>query len=152
MTTTVAELAALLKASSAPKLKGVGQVWRLDGTDRRAEELRESFLALAARIPSVFVHCDGGQPEEPSLKAATQVARDVWCLPSAATAQDLSAWLYMGNWQLYARKEPLTELRDLCRADDAGVRLFVREAGVSFIVDSFHDNAHWTIGLEPHDA
>lgn len=77
MTTTVAELAALLKTASAPGLKGGGQVWRLDGTDRRAEALRQALLGIAAHFPSVFVHYDGGQPEQPTLKAAAQVAPGV---------------------------------------------------------------------------
>ncbi len=60
MKATVADLAALLRASSAPKLLGASQVWRLDGTDRQAESLRESFLALAARFPTVFAQKGSG--------------------------------------------------------------------------------------------
>lgn len=144
---TVADLIALLKTSAAPNLTGSGQVWRLDGNDRMAEDLRRYFLDIAARFPSVFVHYDGGQPDAPSLREAKQIAPDVWRLPVAATGQDLAAWLHMGNWQLYGRSAPLNELRDLCRTGDLGVLSFAREAGVTFIVDSFHDDAHWTICL-----
>lgn len=69
-------------------------------------------------------------------------------MPLGATGTDLSAWLYMGNWQLYSRREPLKELQDLCRASDEAVTSFVNEHGLLFIVDSFHDDGHWTIGLQ----
>jgi hypothetical protein len=146
--TTIADLKAVLETSSARKLKNSGDVWRLDGNDRGAEQLRKNFLAVAARFPWVYVHYDGGTPDEPSLRGAEQVAPDVWRLPIAATATDLSAWLYMGNWQLYARLEPLEEVQDLCRASDDTVTSFIRGHGLAFIVDSFHDDVHWTIGLQ----
>jgi hypothetical protein len=145
---TVADLRAVLEAASPRKLKASGDVWRLDGTDRGAEQLRIGLLSVASRFPSVYVHYDGDAPSEPSLRGTEQVAPDVWRLPTAATGTDLSAWLYMGNWQLYSRQEPLQELQDLCRASDEAVTAFVREHGLGFIIDSFHDDVHWTIGLQ----
>jgi hypothetical protein len=145
--TTVADLRAVLEASSARKLRASGNVWRLGGNDHGAEELRSGLLSVASLFTSVYVHYDGGGPSEPSLRDAEQVAHDLWRLPMAATGPDLSAWLYMGNWQLYAREEPLQKLQDLCRASDGEVASFVAENDLLFIVDSFHDDAHWTIGL-----
>jgi hypothetical protein len=95
----------------------------------------------------VFVHYDGGTPSELSLRAAKKVAPDVWRIPNGATGTDLSAWLYMGNWQLYSRREPLEELQDLCRASDDAVSSFVHEQDLLFIFDSFHDDGHCTVGL-----
>lgn len=148
MSATAEDLLSLLKAGTANGLTGEGPVWRLDGVDRGAEALRESFLATAARFPTVYVHYDGERPDEPTLQGTTSVVPNVWLLPAGASGKDLSSWLYMGNWQLYARREPLRELRDLCRTEDAGVSRFVRDSAVTFIIDSFHDDTHWTIGLQ----
>ncbi len=145
--TTVADLRSALQSASARKLTTCGNVWRLDGNDQGAEQLRLALLSAASRLPSVYVHYDGGAPSEPSLQGAEQVVPDVWRMPLGATGADLSAWLYMGNWQLYSRSEPLTELQDLCRASDEAVASLVNEHGLLFIVDSFPDDGHWTIGL-----
>ncbi len=146
--TNVSDLRAALESASARKLANSGNVWRLDGNDRGAEQLRQSLLSVASRFPSVHVHYDGGAPSERSLRGAKQVATDVWQVPLGATGSDLSAWLSMGNWQLYSRREPLNELQDLCRASDEAVAFFVNKHDLLFIVDSFHDNGHWTIGLQ----
>jgi hypothetical protein len=145
--TGVADLVALLSAGPVPGLRGSADVWRLDGLASKTEALRRALLSLAAGFPAVFVHYDGEQPREPSLASAQAVAPRVWRVPSGASGTDLSTWLYMGNWQLYARAAPLTRIPDLSRSDDAGVRRFVQEANVRFVIDSFHDDAQWIIAV-----
>jgi hypothetical protein len=137
----------VLNSSTVRGLAGGGSVWRLDGTSAQVQSLREHLLDLAARSTSVFVHYDGGKPDEPSLEETQALRGDLWRLPASATGHDLASWLYMGNWQLYSRDEPLANLEDLCRADDEGVLRFLSESAVDFIVDSFHDDIEWTIGL-----
>jgi hypothetical protein len=149
---SVSDLRAWLEASRAPGLRGAATVWRLDGKHQEADDLRVALLALVLRFPSVFLHYDGDPPEEPSLEASSRVAPNVWRLPPAASGRELGAWLSMGNWQLYARGEPLQVLPDLCRADDEAVRDFVRRSAVAFVIDSFHDNVEWTLGLHPAAA
>jgi len=137
----------VLNSSTVRGLAGGGGVWRLDGTSAQVESLRERLLDLAARSSTVFVHYEGGKPDEPSLGEAQALSADLWRLPASATGRDLSSWLYMGNWHLYSREQPLAKVEDLCRADDAGVLNFVRASGVGFVIDSFHDDVQWTIGL-----
>jgi hypothetical protein len=149
MTSTAAELFSVLSSSAAKDLTGHGAVWRLDGINRGTEALRESLLSTAARLPDLHVHYDGGRPDETSLQSSVAVAPSVWLVPAGASGKDLASWLYMGNWQLYSRPEPLKELIDLCRTDDASVSKFLQDSGLSFIIDSFHDDTSWTIGLQP---
>ena len=147
MSSPAARMFDVLESSAVRGLAGGGSVWRLDEISAGAEALRERLLDLAARSSSVFVHYDGGRPDEPSLSEAQTLSENLWRLPPLATGRDLASWLYMGNWQLYSRDKPLANLEDLCRADDAGVLRFLAESKVEFIIDSFHDDREWTIGL-----
>lgn len=147
MMPTVAALLEVLKAAPLRGLSGGCNAWQLDGVDRETEGLRLRLLDTAARFPTVYVHYDAEHPNEPTLKNATHVSNGVWRVPVGASGEDLSSWLYLGNWQMYARAEPLETVRDLCRTDRAGLSRFVLEAEVAFVIDSFHDDTQWTIGL-----
>src|SRR5687767_14936847 len=116
MSSPTAQMLEVLRSCGVRGLTGGDAVWRLDGTSHQVESLRERLLDLAARSATVFVHYDGGEPSEPSLSEVQALSADLWRLPASATGRDLSAWLYMGNWQLYSREEPLTRLEDLCRS------------------------------------
>jgi hypothetical protein len=136
----------LLRSSRARK-HNAGYVWRLDGQDRETLSLRRSLLSTAILTQRVFVHYDGDSPDGLTLAGTKEVEPQVWELAPQASADDLSRWLYMGNWQLYSKDEPLQVIPDLCRASDLRVAGFVDRAGIDFIIDSFHDDDHWTIGV-----
>lgn len=142
----------VLKASKASEVKGSSAVWRIQGNDHHADSLRTTLLGVAAGFHTVYVHYDDPPPIGTSLQGAKSVGPGIWMIPKHASSTDLAAWLYMGNWQMYASKAPLPALVDLARCDDAGVSGFVRDSGVSFIIDAFHDNTLWTIGLHLADS
>jgi hypothetical protein len=155
MNSTAFEILDVLNATQVRGLAGSGGVWRLNGIAAQYESIRERLLSIAARSSPLFVHYDGDKPDGPSLAETVALAENVWRLPALASGRDLNSWLYMGNWQLYSRETPLTKLEDLCRADADGVMRFVQSTGVRFVIDSFHDNIQWTIGLadhSPHDT
>jgi hypothetical protein len=56
-------------------------------------------------------------------------------------------WLYLGNWQLYVADAPIRAIPDLCRASDAEVVRFMADNDVTAVIDSFHDNLSWVVGL-----
>jgi hypothetical protein len=120
-----------------------GAIWRLDGSSRQAEACKADVLAAVCRSARPFVHYEDSPVG--LLEGAAEVVPGVWQLPLGASGPVVLEWLYMGNWQLYVRSEPLVEVPDLCRASDAEVEAFVRESGASVVIDSFHDDVSWVV-------
>ena len=58
----------------------------------------------------------------------------------------------MGNWQLYVADTRQEYIPELCRADSQKVNEFMRRGSVSLVIDSFHDDNHWTVGASQDDA
>jgi hypothetical protein len=67
-------------------------------------------------------------------------------LQGAAPVAAVRCWLADGNWQMLSFPAP-AELKDLVRATAEEVECFVSEHHLQFVIDSFHDNANWIVGL-----
>ncbi len=136
-------------------IRGITQdsgVWRIDGTSREIEGLKAALLHSICEHSSPFVHYDEAPPGDGSLGSSEAAAPGVWRVPRGASGVQLMGWLYMGNWQLYLAEEPLESIPDLCRAKSGEVTAFLRSTKVVVMIDSFHDDDHWTVGVAQHDA
>jgi hypothetical protein len=140
MTTLLSEL---LEANRG---RGVRGVWRIEGSSERVERLKAQVLEAICRETQPFVHYEDPPVGLPGTVGATGCALGVWRLPLGASGGHLLSWLYLGNWQLYVRAQPLPSVPDLCRASDAEVQEFLAQSGTSVVIDSFHDDILWVVG------
>ena len=148
----VATLTAILEKSKSRHLQGNGGVWCLDGNSREATRLKEELLQAICDEVSPVVHYDEDPPAEGSLGSSIKVARSAWRIPKGTKSPELLSWLYMGNWQLYVGPDVLTSLPDLCRSSRSEIESFVRQSQVVVVIDSFHDEVSWSIGLAQNVA
>jgi hypothetical protein len=130
-----------------PGLLGSDGVWQIQGNTSSIEQFKRQLLETICVDSAPFVHYEEGPPNRSSLRGTKSVSMGIWQVPSGATGADLMEWLYMGNWQLYLSTEPLDRIPDLCRSTAAQVRVFVQSTGIGLVIDSFHDDVSWTIGL-----
>ena len=128
-----------------------GAIWRIDGLSSQIETLKADLLEEICRDARPFVHYEESPSETTGLEGTVEAAPGIWRLPSRAPGAILLKWLYLGNWQLYVRTAPLPELPDLCRSKDSEVEAFLFKSGVTVVVDSFHDDVSWVVGVS-HDA
>jgi hypothetical protein len=125
-----------------------GRVWELNGSHAGVEQVRSKILEhiLAARLPLVLAY-DEDSPNEPALAAHVFAdgagAFQIRAQPPLTAIRD---WLGYGNWQLMSPHLP-PALQDLARARPESVARFVDDHGLQFVVDSFHDDVMWIIGL-----
>jgi hypothetical protein len=149
LATSVSELLA------NPSLRGVTQdsgVWRIEGTSREIEGVKAALLQSICEHTSPLVHYEEAPPGD-GILGSSEVARPgVWRVPRGASGVELMRWLYMGNWQLYLAEKPLESIPDLCRAKVGEVTAFLRRTKVPLVIDSFHDDNHWTVGVAQDDA
>jgi hypothetical protein len=111
-----------------------------------------ALLHSICQNESPFVHYDE-PPDNDSLVTTLQPATlGQWRVRRGAAGSDLLQWLYMGNWQLYIADASVHSIPDLCRARTGQVRSFIKTSNVSLIIDSFHDDNHWTLGLAANVA
>jgi hypothetical protein len=101
---------------------------------------------------SPFVHYEDAPPNDGILGSSEFAGPGVWRVPRGASGVELLRWLYMGNWQFYLAEKPLKSIPDLCRAKSGEVRAFLRRTKVLLVIDSFHDDNYWTVGVAQHDA
>ena len=151
MNPAAASLAVLVKYKSQG-INGNGSVWRLDGNRPEVGRCKDELLTTICQECSPFVHYDDEPPSGGSLASCRMISPGVWRIPLGATGKDLLSWLYMGNWQLYVADEVLTSLLDLCRSKQIEVEAFVQQSRVRLVIDSFHDDTSWSIGLARDDA
>lgn len=151
MSPTAAASAILFKSKSR-RITGEGCVWELDGNSPEVERCKQELLTAICRECSPYVHYDDECPSTGTLSQSSFIRPGVWRVPRGATGNDLLSSLYMGNWQLYVAEEALPTLPDLCRASRSEIESFVRRSGVSLVIDSFHDNTSWSVGLAQNAA
>lgn len=137
----------ILESHKGRGMQGNGAVWRIEGTSSRVEQCKVELLESICRDAQPFVHYEEPPMSEPGLDGSAEVAPGVWQLPLGAAGPALLKWLYLGNWQLYVRPEPLPELPDLCRSTDIEVGTFVSQCEASVVIDSFHDDMSWVLGV-----
>jgi hypothetical protein len=123
------------------------RVWRLEVMSRGIQWCRSRLLHVLCRSNCPYVQYGESPPEEPKLRGSQKIKEGLWRLPSHCSAAALQRWLYAGNWQLYLASAPLLDVADLCRADDLQIVEFMDRHGVGAVIDSFHDNVEWTVGI-----
>ena len=148
----IAAASAILFKSKSHRITGEGCAWQLDGNSPEVERCKEELLTAICRECSPYVHYDDERPNEGTLTQCSFVSPGIWRVPRGATGKELLSWLYMGNWQLYVADAVLPLLPDLCRASRTEVESFVRASGVSVVIDSFHDDTSWSVGLAQNAA
>jgi hypothetical protein len=124
------------------------RVWELKGSHSGVEQVRCDVLAqvFAARSRLVLAY-DEDAPDLPAL--AAHVFADgagAFELRGEPPVSAMRGWLSYGNWQLMSPRMP-PALQDLARARPESVTRFVDEHGLEFVIDSFHDDVFWIIGL-----
>jgi len=145
-------VSAILLNSRSRCITGEGCVWQLGGNSPDVVRCKEELLSAICLECSPYVHYAEEKPNEGTLTQCSVVGPGVWRVPRGAAGKDLLSWLYMGNWQLYVSEEVIPPLPDLCRASRNEIESFVRESGVSLVIDSFHDDTSWSVGLAQNDA
>jgi hypothetical protein len=145
------QISSLLEAAEIRGVRSTdedGRVWELKGSHSDVEQLRFGVLqhVLAARLPLVLAY-DEEAPDLPPL--AAHVFADgggAFEIRGEPPVGALRAWLSYGNWQLMSPELP-PKLQDLARARPESVARFVDDHGLEFVIDSFHDDVVWIIGL-----
>jgi hypothetical protein len=165
-----AHVAEMLRTSNLKGVWGEHLVWRIDGYSREIEELRNAILQEALSRTSGFVNYDDDPDDglgvhpirirvDDSKKPRWLPARMwnpyrivAWEIPRATPVDALRGWLYTGNWQFYVADHYHAWFPDLCRGSYEFVAGFTEAANIELVIDSFHDDIEWTIGLAPYDA
>ena len=165
-----AQVAEILHAADMKGVWGENLVWRVDGISREIEELRDEILKEVLSRASGFVNYDdepdddlGVRPirvrvddsEKPKWLPARLWKPDrivAWEIPRGTPVDALREWLYTGNWQFYVANHYHAWFPDLCRGSYDFVAGFTEAADIELVIDSFHDDIEWTIGLAPYDA
>lgn len=141
------ELVTILEQFRSKRIRGRDGVWRIDGTSKEADACKLRLLDVVCTAARPFVRYDEPPAEQAALAAAAEVQPGTWQLPAGAPGAAVLEWLHMGNWQLCVAPAPLASIPDLCRASDAAVAQFVADSRVSLVIDAFHDDVLWVIGL-----
>jgi hypothetical protein len=141
------ELLSILKRFEGPRVKGIGRVWRIDGSSTAIEECKTALLDAICSGTQPLVRYDEAPDAVPALKGTMEVTANTWRLPPRVPGSVVLAWLYMGNWQLYVADALIAEIPDLCRSSDSEVERFLSDSGVSVVIDSFHDDVSWVVGI-----
>lgn len=144
---TIASVSAILDRPPLRDAQVADGVWRLEGKSRDIERCKVELLDAICRLGSPFLHYDEDLPEQGPLARLRSPAPGVWRIPQGVTGRALHAWLHLGNWQMYLGENELSYLPDLCRADPEGVEEFLGVAGVSLVIDAFHDDTLWVLGV-----
>jgi hypothetical protein len=143
----VAAIPDVIEAHKGRGIHGNGRVWRIEGLSSRVGRCKTKLLDVICTSARPFVHYEEGPEDIPELNAVVSIEPHVWRLPVGAPGRGLLKWLYLGNWQLYVRDEPLAVLPDLCRSTSAEVEAFIARSGVTVVIDSFHDDMSWVVGV-----
>lgn len=137
----------------ASRVRGVrrdgasGAVWRLDGAGPAVEAARDRVLALLLSADAGVLVRYEEAPDDPTL--APFVAGDPaegFSVAAGAPVAPLREWLRLGNWFL-SYPPRVTPPADLTRATAGAVEEFLVAHDLVCVVDSFHDDVHWTVGL-----
>ena len=142
-------LTEILESHKGRRVQSNGAVWRIEGISSGVEQCKIELLDAICRHAQPFVHYNESPEGVSELDGSAEVAPDVWRPPLGAPGSALLGWLYLGNWQLYLRAEPLQQLPDLCRSTEAEVEAFLVQCGASVFIDSFHDDVSWVVGVRP---
>ena len=151
MTRLQDRISSLLRAADVRGVRSTdedGRVWELKSSYSAVEELRSQVLEhiVAARLRLVLAY-DEDAPDQPELAAHVFAdgagAFEIRGQPPVSALRD---WLSYGNWQLMSPQLP-PALQDLARARPESVARFVDDHGLEFVIDSFHDDLEWIIGL-----
>jgi hypothetical protein len=137
----------ILESHEGRGVQGNGAVWRIEGSSSRVEQCKRELLESICRDAQPFVHYEESPMGETGLEGSVEVAPGVWQLALGVSGPALLKWLYLGNWQLYVRAEPLREMSDLCRSTDIEVAAFVTQSEAKVVIDSFHDDVSWVLGV-----
>lgn len=141
-----AALVQILELHYGRGVRGSGVVWRIEGSTSRVEQCKVELLETVCRYAQPIVHYYQPPTAVPELGGVVELDGR-WQLPLGTSGAALLQWLYLGNWQLYVRVEPLSNLPDLSRCADAEVEAFMIKSKASIVIDSFHDDVSWVIGL-----
>lgn len=141
------ELVPLLRKLVEAGAKENGRVFRIDRCSKAIEEYKAQMLGVLCSRHRPFVHYDEPPEDFQELSAAIEVTPSTWRLPLKAPGVVVHAWLSMGNWLLYIAEAPVSSVPDLCRAKDAEVERFLIDHEASVVIDSFHDDVSWVVGI-----
>ena len=139
-------LTTILESHRGQGVLGGGEVWHLEGSSPLVEQCKTELLEAICRESRAFVHYEESPVGLAGLDGATRVG-SAWQLPTGVGGAVLLNWLYLGNWQLYVNAEPLPRIPDLCRSTDAEIEAFLVKSGATAIIDSFHDDVSWSVGV-----
>jgi hypothetical protein len=142
----VESLIAILRRHEDSNVRGRGRVWRIDGGTPNVDACKVEVLDEICRHSHPFVRYEEA-PESGRAWMGVEIAPFTWRLHGPAPGDEVLKWLYMGNWQLYVAAGPIARIPDLIRAKDEDVETFLKENAVSLIIDSFHDDESWVVGI-----
>jgi hypothetical protein len=151
MNSTVAGMLEALRKAETRYVRRRGtdeRVWELKGSSSKVEAVRDQLIgcAIASAEPVIVVY-DEDEPITEELKDyIMRFAVSRFELRGAIPLEPLRRWLYLGNWQMLSSTAP-TVLIDVVRAKPDEVMRFVDENGLDFVIDSFHDDTFWAVGL-----
>jgi len=142
----VESLIPILRRHEGANVRGRGPVWRIDGDSADVRACKVEVLDEVCRHTHPFVRYDEA-PELGRTWIGVEVAPFTWRLHGPAPGAEVLDWLYMGNWQLYLAAGPIARIPDLIRAKDEDVEAFLTTNDVSLVIDSFHDDVSWVVGI-----
>ncbi len=152
------EIRTILAASPARRMAPVSDVWLLDTgpwwrlftAPAALDSAKQRILSAAWRIPSpLFLVL----PEPLQDALVPFVTRDgpAWRLNRLRSAREFyetEPASGLGNWQLYAADEALRMATpNTFRVKPEVTLQFMRDNGISLLIDSFHDDTEWCVAL-----
>jgi hypothetical protein len=124
-------------------------VWRIEGTTPGIRQWKAAVLDGIFSGGGAYVRYE----EAPDgIEGAVQLKPQLWSLPAGTSGKAVLDWLYMGNWQLSVGACPPDSSPDLCRSEGSDVAAYVRDTALDLVIDSFHDDVSWVVGLARNAA
>jgi hypothetical protein len=125
-----------------------GPWWKLFMDYQELERTKRQLLSAAWALPgSLFFHPP--TPVEPELMPF--LVRDDesnWLLNRRRSPDEFYENEFEGNWVLYAAEHPISAtLPNTFKTEPSSLISFLREHEVTFLIDSFCDDAEWRIAL-----
>jgi len=133
---------------SYPPLLVSGREARRDRVNRCKRQLLRVLLGAPRGI---FL----SHHEDPSAAGVparwTRAGKYHWNLPANLNLDEPTTeyWLFaLGNWRIHAAAAPVEHKPiDPARAAETDLLAWMRDNGVSFLIDSFHDDVSWVIAF-----
>jgi hypothetical protein len=116
-------------------------------------ELKKQNLLrqITKDFPRIFLSYSEDPQEDGISGNWTRMDSITWLVPENARVEEIYAWLYLGNWLIYAASKvpPSHIFEKYSIHKPESFMKIMEEASLELMLGSFHDNTPWILGVRP---